>query len=425
MVAGTRFAVTADACDTRRDPFARGGPPLLAALPLLWLALPAADGDVPATLVGEAVQASDAGRYCDALPLFLEVHRRSGSLRALFNAAEVAFAASDRVAAADLYRRIESSSTFASFEHRDVVRQRIATVFRETQRSGPGVACPTAVARCGDWIVQQGEQCDDGNAASGDGCDATCIPSGCGNGVRAPDELCDDGNTVDGDGCDTGCVVSACGNGVRAPSEQCDDGNTIDGDGCDSDCSVTSCGNGIRSRDEQCDDGNHSSGDGCDAGCQVTRCGNGVVTAGERCDDGNARDGDGCEATCTPTRRPAPGPGLAVIGAGAAALVTSGILFAVGLPPWFTHEEASADLEARRARYATAPDEAVAAIAEVRAREEQSRSDWIGYGALCAGAATALVGGGMLGVAGGSWLAATLTEEVDVVPQGFAAGVSP
>lgn len=32
-------------------------------------------------------------------------------------------------------------------------------------------------ARCGDGVVQtdRGEQCDDNNTTSGDGCDATCL----------------------------------------------------------------------------------------------------------------------------------------------------------------------------------------------------------------------------------------------------------
>lgn len=353
--------------------------------------------DVPPRLLGEAVQASEAGRYCDALPLFVEIHRRTGSLRALFNGAEVAFAARDHMAALDLYREVEQSPAFASFDRRDLVKKRIDTVFRETQRTGPGTACPRPASRCGDWILQAGEQCDDGNAESGDGCDATCVPSACGNGVRAGLEACDDGNSVDGDGCDAGCIVSACGNGILAPGEQCDDGNNVDGDGCDSDCTPTTCGNSIRSRGEQCDDGNDVDGDGCDRGCLLTRCGNGVRTAGERCDDGNREDGDGCESTCTPTRVPARATGLGIVGGSAAALVGSVVLLAVGLPPWLEHEEASAALAERRAGFAENPSAALRDIDDLRLREESSRNAWSSYGLLCVGAATVLAGTGVVG----------------------------
>lgn len=70
---------------------------------------------------------------------------------------------------------------------------------------------------CGDGIVENGEQCDDGNVADGDGCSAVCLvtagfvcngePSrcdfSCGDGVLAlaHGEECDDGNLTAGDGC--------------------------------------------------------------------------------------------------------------------------------------------------------------------------------------------------------------------------------
>ncbi len=62
---------------------------------------------------------------------------------------------------------------------------------------------------CGNGSVENGEQCDDGNTASGDGCSATCqLESGftcptpgmpctvllyCGDGILTPPETCDDG----------------------------------------------------------------------------------------------------------------------------------------------------------------------------------------------------------------------------------------
>ncbi|MCC7075228.1 MAG: DUF4215 domain-containing protein [Deltaproteobacteria bacterium] len=408
----------ARACDTRRARPAsttRGGRVLGSALTLVLLTTPAANAPVPAGLVGDAVQATDAGRWCEALPLYLEIHRRSGSIRALFNAAEVAYAAGDRVAAADLYRRVQSSPGIASFEHRATVKQRVAAVFRETQRAGPGTACPAAAPRCGDWVLQEGERCDDGNAVDGDGCDSTCVPSACGNGVRAGTELCDDGNAVDGDGCDQGCVVSACGNGVRAGTEQCDDGNTINGDGCDATCVPSSCGNGVRAGAEQCDDGNTVDGDGCDRGCLVTRCGNGVKTAGERCDDGNAIDGDGCEGSCVPTRRPAPALGLTLAGGGAAALAGGGVLLAIGLGPLVGRDQAIAKLEGLRDSYASEPERALSGVEGARAELEEHENDWNRYGVLSVAAGGVVGVVGVAAAASGAWLALTHTTE-DAAP---------
>ncbi len=59
---------------------------------------------------------------------------------------------------------------------------------------------------CGNGVINGGEQCDDGNAKSGDGCTAGCQKNVCGDGVLWPGvEQCDDGNTKDGDGCDPKC----------------------------------------------------------------------------------------------------------------------------------------------------------------------------------------------------------------------------
>jgi cysteine-rich repeat protein len=62
---------------------------------------------------------------------------------------------------------------------------------------------------CGDGTVDDGEQCDDGNTTSGDGCSATCtietVQPVCGNGHVETGEECDDGNTANGDGCTSAC----------------------------------------------------------------------------------------------------------------------------------------------------------------------------------------------------------------------------
>jgi cysteine-rich repeat protein len=45
---------------------------------------------------------------------------------------------------------------------------------------------------CGDYVVDPGEMCEDGNQAAGDGCSPTCgLEATCGNGTVEPGELCD------------------------------------------------------------------------------------------------------------------------------------------------------------------------------------------------------------------------------------------
>lgn len=72
---------------------------------------------------------------------------------------------------------------------------------------------------CGDGNIDVGlgEECDDGNMTSGDGCSDLCIVEFCGDGTLQTGigEECDDGNTSGGDGCDAACqhevVVPAIG----------------------------------------------------------------------------------------------------------------------------------------------------------------------------------------------------------------------
>jgi cysteine-rich repeat protein len=165
---------------------------------------------------------------------------------------------------------------------------------------GDGCTAACRIEPCGDGLIHSREQCDDGNTTSGDGCDSNCRWTACGNGVVTAGEQCDDGNRDNDDGCDSFCVTERCGDGIvqRGIGEGCEDGNTESGDGCDANCTPTSCGNGIVTAGEECDDGNDANGDACDANCTAPRCGNGIVGDGEECDDLNTTDGDGCAADC-------------------------------------------------------------------------------------------------------------------------------
>ncbi len=75
------------------------------------------------------------------------------------------------------------------------------------QEWAPGFAC--RLWSCGNGTLDPGEMCDDGNAVSGDGCNATCTSDEtCGNGITdRPAEACDDGNTAGGDGCSSTCTI--------------------------------------------------------------------------------------------------------------------------------------------------------------------------------------------------------------------------
>jgi cysteine-rich repeat protein len=127
----------------------------------------------------------------------------------------------------------------------------------------------------------------------------------CGNGwLDVEGEECDDENFVSGDGCTDTCLIEICGDSAVNNSgvENCDDGNTLGGDGCSNTCRVEFCGDSTvnNSGTEQCDDGNLNSGDGCSASCVAEVCGDNVVTVslGEECDDGNLTNWDGCDSTC-------------------------------------------------------------------------------------------------------------------------------
>ncbi len=194
------------------------------------------------------------------------------------------------------------------------------------------------------WIPNQNVDTDQSGIAAG--CTSACVPGGsqaytaiCGDGVVGTGEECEDGNTNSGDGCSSTCLreggsggptwAALCGNGVLDRSadgsgEDCDDGNNINGDGCSATCldegsrSVnTTCGNGDVAYNsaqggEDCDQGNNNvtNGDGCSSIClnegtpNLTdiggaRCGDRTITSPyETCDDGNSVDGDGCSSHC-------------------------------------------------------------------------------------------------------------------------------
>ena len=67
--------------------------------------------------------------------------------------------------------------------------------------------CPNT---CGDGNLEYGEDCDDGNIVSNDGCSNTCEEEFCGDGIVNYGEECDDGNLVSGDLCSENCERLYC-----------------------------------------------------------------------------------------------------------------------------------------------------------------------------------------------------------------------
>jgi cysteine-rich repeat protein len=179
---------------------------------------------------------------------------------------------------------------------------------------------------CGNGVVEQGEECDDGNATDGDGCDHNCTLTRCGNGVRSGSEMCDgaDDQCCPGN-CQQDCACPTCvplcppcapaGNPTCGPAAMvasaapqttalccplgyhglCNDGNACTGfpgfcDPVTGDCDVCD-GNGNCIGDQiSCDDQIDCTVDSCDP---ATGC---IHTPDDaRCDDGNPCTRDSCD----------------------------------------------------------------------------------------------------------------------------------
>jgi cysteine-rich repeat protein len=167
----------------------------------------------------------------------------------------------------------------------------------EGETLGPGI--------CGDGVINDREQCDDGPANADEAaCTSACKQAFCGDGlVHAGAELCDDGDDLDTNACTNACEPAVCGDGVlHANVELCDDGpDNADTNACKADCTPNTCGDGHLGPGEGCDDGNTLDSDGCSAGCISEKCGDGIKQANELCDDGdNNADTKACKSDCTP-----------------------------------------------------------------------------------------------------------------------------
>lgn len=172
-----------------------------------------------------------------------------------------------------------------------------------------------APPRCGDGVVDSGEQCDDGASNSNtlpDTCRTSCKLPTCGDGVVDDGETCDDGaanNDSDPTACHTDCTMTSmtCGDGVLDAGEECDDGadnsDTLP-DACRTNCKLATCGDGVLDGGEACDDGDANSNsqpDACRTTCVLPSCGDGAIDVGEECDDAAANSdtaADACRTSC-------------------------------------------------------------------------------------------------------------------------------
>lgn len=178
---------------------------------------------------------------------------------------------------------------------------------------GEGGICIDAIctpSRCGDGVLDPllGEECEDANELSGDGCSLCRFEckanTDCNDGV-----VCNGAETCDlinhtcvlgapamaGTACmidattagvchQATCVSPGCGNGAMDAGEECDDGNGVDTDGCTTSCKFT-C-----SQDADCDNGNACDGaETCQVATHTCKAGTAVVC-----------NANGCMGTCDP-----------------------------------------------------------------------------------------------------------------------------
>jgi cysteine-rich repeat protein len=145
---------------------------------------------------------------------------------------------------------------------------------------------------CGNSDVADGEDCDDGNLNSSDGCSSACLHTGssasvasvCGNAILESGEACEKGNVNDPQ-FPPGCDAKTC---LHTGTGLCDnDPNTPN---------VSCCGNGGIDAGEDCDDGNKEAGDGCGLTC-VLEGSSAAYTDPSFCSDGILETGEQCEVS--------------------------------------------------------------------------------------------------------------------------------
>ena len=213
---------------------------------------------------------------------------------------------------------------------------------------------PTAPATCGNYVVDQSEECDRGNGfngAQGSVCNQYCQLRYCGDGkvdadlgekceyeteryyARDPDsgqliveerfagaecgKYCEPphrtaaGDLVGGcqwvftDPCSSSSASALSQTEANASQPAGTQSSLSKRDSVSSAASsgtnalgTVHCGNSVVEGPEECDDGNLINADSCTNTCKNPRCGDGVVQSGEECDDTNQNSADSCTNSC-------------------------------------------------------------------------------------------------------------------------------
>jgi cysteine-rich repeat protein len=115
--------------------------------------------------------------------------------------------------------------------------------------------CDVAANVCveGDPATVNGDACTQDGGEAGVCNAGACVPEGCGDGVLADPEECDDGNTENGDGCESDCTFTC------EVDADCDDGDPCTGtESCDVESNVC-----VQGEEVICDDGDLCTDDRC------------------------------------------------------------------------------------------------------------------------------------------------------------------
>jgi cysteine-rich repeat protein len=168
---------------------------------------------------------------------------------------------------------------------------------------------------CGNGFLSPSEACDDGNSVGEDGCAADCLTVEPGWRCPAVGRPCVRLCGPDGGLCAEAGTMARCGDGIVDPGEECDDGSDPGRtphnddeayDGCTTLCTYGGyCGDGIVNGPEECDDGAANldlyGAPGCSFLCKKAHyCGDGIVDSyeDEHCDDGPWNGRGSCTTDC-------------------------------------------------------------------------------------------------------------------------------